>query len=133
LIFFFLLVKINIMRFVVQEHHARRLHWDLRLEMDGVLKSWAIPKEIPLKKGVKRLAIQTEDHSLDYADFEGIIPEGFYGAGEVKIWDKGSYKLIEREEGKIVFEVEGKKMKGKYALIRMKSGKYKGNWILFKI
>ena len=120
------------MIFVVQEHKAKKLHWDFRLEMDNVLKSWAIPKEPPLKKGIKRLAIQVEDHSLDYANFEGIIPEGFYGAGEVKIWDKGDYKLEKREEDKIVFWLNGKKMKGRYVLLKLKTGKYKGNWILFK-
>ena len=120
------------MIFVVQEHHAKKLHWDLRLEVNGVLKSWAIPKEPPLKKGIKRLAIPTEDHPLEYANFQGIIPEGFYGAGEVKIWDKGKYQLEEFEENKIVFKLFGRKLRGRYALIKMKSGKYKGNWILFK-
>ena len=117
--------------FVVQAHHARKLHWDLRLEIDEVLKSWALPKEPPLERGIKRLAIQTEDHSLEYANFEGTIEEG-YGAGEVKIWDKGNYELLERNENKIVVSLNGKKLKGKYALIKMKSGKYKGNWIFFK-
>jgi len=117
--------------FVVQEHHAKKLHWDFRLEMDNVLKSWALPKEPPFKKGIRRLAIQTEDHSLEYANFEGIIEEG-YGAGKVKIWDKGNYELLEKDRDKIVVNLNGKKLKGKYALIKMKSGKYKGNWLFFK-
>lgn len=115
---------------VVQEHHARRLHWDLRLEMDGVLKSWAVPKGIPLEPGVKRLAVQTEDHPLEYADFEGVIPEGYYGAGVVKIWDSGEYELVERTDDKIVFIAWGEKMKGKYALVRMKGSEK--NWLLIK-
>ncbi|MDK2465067.1 MAG: DNA polymerase ligase N-terminal domain-containing protein [Candidatus Korarchaeota archaeon] len=115
--------------FVVQEHHARRLHWDLRLEMDGVLKSWAIPKGIPTEPGVRRLAVQTEDHPLEYADFEGTIPEGYYGAGEVRIWDRGEYELLERTPDKITFVAMGERMRGKYALIRMRGSE---NWLLVK-
>ncbi|MGC9104329.1 MAG: DNA polymerase ligase N-terminal domain-containing protein [Candidatus Methanodesulfokora sp.] len=114
-------------RFVVQEHHARRLHWDLRLEMDGVLKSWAVPKGIPEKKGLKRLAIQTEDHDLSYIDFEGTIPEGMYGAGEVKIWDSGEYELMERND-KIKFLAKGRRMNGEYVLLRTRVG-----WLLMKV
>ena len=124
------------MIFVVHEHFAKRHHYDLRLEMNGVLKSWAIPKEIPIKKGERRLAIQTEDHELSYADFEGEIPKGFYGAGTVKIFDKGEYKLLEVSDDKIVFFLKGKKIFGKYALIKMKSWKDKdmeNKWIIVKL
>jgi DNA ligase D-like protein (predicted 3'-phosphoesterase) len=120
------------MIFVVQKHHARKLHYDLRLEMEGVLKSWAIPKEPPRERGVKRLAIQTEDHLLGYAGFEGEIPEGLYGAGEVKIWDEGRYILKKREEGKIEFTLMGEKLRGNYALVRFPKGG-KDTWLLFKV
>lgn len=116
-------------RFVVQEHHARKLHWDLRLELDGVLKSWAIPKEPPLRPGVRRLAIEVEDHPLSYIDFEGIIPEGQYGAGIVKIWDKGTYRMESRKPEKLVFTLNGEKMRGGYVLLRFKE---EGQWLLFK-
>ncbi|MEA2003836.1 MAG: DNA polymerase ligase N-terminal domain-containing protein [archaeon] len=116
--------------FVIQEHHARNLHYDLRLEIKGVLKSWAVPKEPPEKPGIKRLAIRTEDHPLNYADFEGIIPEGQYGAGEVKIWDRGTF-IPEKITGKeILFHLEGKRMKGDYVLI--KTGFGKNSWLFFK-
>ncbi len=125
--------------FVIHEHHARRLHWDLRLEMDGVLKSWALPKQPPKIKNLKRLAIQTEDHSLEYAGFEGTIPEGHYGAGKVKIWDKGDFVLESRKPEKIVFHLNGKKLNGKYVLLKAKfsssekdSGKNK-NWLFFRV
>jgi len=117
--------------FVIHEHHATHLHWDLRLEMNGVLKSWAIPKEPPRRKGVKRLAIQVEDHTLEYANFQGRIPEGRYGAGLVKIWDKGYYEIKERDEKKIVFTLHGKKLNGDYCLVKLKD-KNK-NWLFFKI
>jgi len=116
-------------RFVVQEHHARKLHWDLRLELDGVLKSWAIPKEPPLRPGIRRLAIEVEDHPLSYIDFEGIIPEGQYGAGVVKIWDKGTYRMESRKPEKMVFTLNGEKMRGGYVLLRFKE---EGQWLLFK-
>lgn len=117
--------------FVVHEHDAAHLHYDLRLEMSGVLRSWAVPKEPPEKEGVKRLAIQTEDHPLEYADFEGTIPEGMYGAGTVRIWDKGSFFLEEEKEDKFLFELKGRRLIGKYALIRTKL-KGKDSWLFFK-
>ena len=120
--------------FVVHEHHASHLHWDLRLEMNRVLKSWAVPKTPPRTKNEKRLAIQVEDHPLSYAKFKGIIPEGNYGAGQVKIWDNGKYELIEKTSKKIFFELHGKKLKGKYVLIKTSYGKTQGkSWLWFKI
>ncbi len=115
-------------RFSIQEHHAAHLHYDLRLELDGVLKSWAIPKEPPKGAGIKRLAVQTEDHPVDYIYFEGSIPEGQYGAGTVLLWDKGEFDLESREEGKIVIHLHGKKLAGRYALIHTRADQ----WIFFK-
>jgi DNA ligase D-like protein (predicted 3'-phosphoesterase) len=115
--------------YVIQKHQARRLHYDLRLEMNGVLKSWAIPKTPPTEKGIKRLAVQVEDHPLEYANFEGTIPEGQYGAGTVEIWDKGQYVLKEKDEDKLVFEIKGSRLRGDYCLVRFKG---KENWLFFK-
>ncbi len=115
-------------RFVVQKHQASHLHYDFRLEMDGVLKSWAVPKGPPEDAKVRRLAVQVEDHPVDYISFEGVIPEG-YGAGTVEIWDHGTYNLISRESGKLVFQLEGQKLVGTYTLIRTQPPK---NWILLK-
>ncbi|PUA34224.1 MAG: 3'-phosphoesterase [Candidatus Terraquivivens tikiterensis] len=115
--------------FVVHEHHAKRagLHYDLRLEMDGVLKSWAFRKELPVEKGVKRLGIQQEDHDLDYASFEGEITEG-YGAGKVLIWDRGDYEILEYVPNeKLVCILKGSRLNGKYVLLKTKMG-----WLLFK-
>ena len=137
-------------KFVIQEHNARNLHWDFRLEMNGVLKSWALPKQPPRRKNLKRLAIQVPDHDLKYAKFEGVIPEGLYGAGKVEIWDNGTYKLIEKDsktpqayteaffkkmftKGKIEFELKGKKLNGKYVLVNAKLGGEKKNWLFMKI
>jgi len=117
--------------FVVQEHHSKRLHYDLRLEREGVLKSWAVPKGIPLQKNLKRLAVEVEDHPLDYAKFEGTIPKGEYGAGTVKIWDKGNFETKNWENDVIEFLPKGQKMDGKYILVRLKKGNQK-NWLLFK-
>jgi len=119
--------------FVIHEHHATHLHWDLRLQINSVLKSWAVPKPPPKTKGEKRLAIQVEDHPLEYAKFHGIIPEGNYGAGKVIIWDKGKYSLIEKTPTKIVFELQGKKLKGRYCLIKTSYGSNKKGWLFFKI
>ena len=120
--------KTNI--YVIQKHNATRLHYDLRLEINDVLKSWAIPKTPPTEKGIRRLALQTEDHSIDYANFEGDIPEGDYGAGSVEIWDKGTFEIEENEKDKLVVHFNGKKLEGRYCLIRFK-GQEK-NWLLFK-
>jgi DNA ligase D-like protein (predicted 3'-phosphoesterase) len=119
-------------KYTIQEHNARNLHWDLRLEMDGVLKSWALPKLPPKRKNLKRLAIHVPDHSLNYANFEGTIEEG-YGKGTVKIWDKGTYKLIEQDKEKIEFELKGKRLKGKYVLVNAKMGGDKKNWLFMKL
>lgn len=115
-------------RFVVQEHHASHLHWDFRLELDGVLKSWAVPKGVPEEPKVRRLAIEVEDHQLDYIDFEGTIPEGQYGAGEVMIWDSGTFELAERGPGKLHFVLSGSKLKGEYILTRTRDKQ----WLIFK-
>ena len=119
--------------FVIHEHHATNLHWDLRLQIRGVLKSWAIPKQPPRSQNLKRLAIEVEDHPLSYANFEGEIPEGNYGAGKVKIWDKGKLKVLDINENKIEFELRGKRLLGRYVLLRAKLGGEKKNWLFFKI
>jgi bifunctional non-homologous end joining protein LigD len=111
----------------VQEHHASHLHYDLRLERDGVLKSWAIPKGIP-EDGSKRLAIEVEDHPLGYAFFEGEIPKGQYGAGTVKLWDRGTYEAIRWTDKEIEIRIAGERIRGTYALVRM-SGK---NWLMLR-
>jgi len=120
--------------FVIHEHHATQLHYDLRLEINGVLKSFALPKTPPLKTGVKRLAIHTEDHPLSYADFEGTIPKGHYGAGTVQIWDRGKLNVEEyRENEKILADFSGNKLKDKYALIKTSSKNQENNWLFFKL
>jgi bifunctional non-homologous end joining protein LigD len=116
--------------FVVQEHHASHLHYDLRLERNGVLVSFAVPKGIPGKPGEKHLAVRTEDHPIAYADFEGTIPEGEYGAGEVKIWDRGLYEALEWQDDKIEVVMKGGRLSGRYVLVRFrKAGK--DEWLLF--
>jgi len=119
-------------RFVVHEHHATRLHFDLRLEMEGVLKSWAVPKGPSMNPADKRLAVMVEDHPLDYITFRGEIAEGNYGAGEVEIWDSGSYEVTEGsiDSGKLVFELVGTRLKGQFALVKLKRGR--NEWLLIK-
>jgi len=116
--------------FVIQEHHARRLHYDLRLEKDGVLKSWAVPKGIP-ESDQKHLAVETEDHPFEYSSFEGEIPKGQYGAGTVKIWDKGTYETKLWEDSKIEVTLNGQRLKGRYILVRLKRAGDK-DWLLLK-
>ena len=121
-------------RFVVHEHHASRLHFDFRLEIGTVLKSWAIPKGPSMNPAEKRLAVEVEDHPLDYVDFEGIIPEGEYGAGAVVIWDEGDYELLEKTEKKISLILHGRRMRGGFTLTQLKP-RGKGpakDWLLIK-
>ncbi len=128
--------------FVIQKHSASNLHYDLRLEINGVLKSWAVPKKPPNKSGIKRLAIQTEDHPMEYADWEGEIPEGEYGAGTVEIWDKGEYENLRKDkenmtmsdswqDGKIEIKLQGQKLNGNYALIN--TSQKQEHWLLLKM
>jgi bifunctional non-homologous end joining protein LigD len=118
-------------RFVVQEHHASHLHYDFRLEMDGVLRSWAVPKGPPQKPGIRRLAMQVEDHPIEYIDFEGMIPEGQYGAGTVHIWDRGTYDFEDSEPGNLKFILHGTKLDGRYALIHIE--KRPQDWLFIKL
>jgi DNA ligase D-like protein (predicted 3'-phosphoesterase) len=115
--------------YLIHEHHASHLHFDLRLEMEGVLKSWAVPKEPSTDPSVKRLAVQVEDHPLSYATFEGTIPEGQYGAGTVKIWDSGTFSILEKTDKGLVIKINGKRLKGDYVLFKFKPPK---NWLFFK-
>jgi DNA ligase D-like protein (predicted 3'-phosphoesterase) len=130
-------------RFVVQKHDASSLHYDFRLEVDGVLKSWAVPKGPPRRAQDKRLAMPTEDHPLDYLTFEGEIPEGEYGAGTVEVWDIGTYENATEKGGKriamaralsgghVVIDMHGERLKGAYALTRIGDGK-RPRWLLVK-
>ena len=115
-------------RFVVQRHQARHLHYDFRLEMEGVLKSWAVPKGVPVEPGERRLAVQVEDHPIDYIDFAGEIPEGEYGAGTVEVWDKGEFVLDKKTTGQLEFTLRGEKLSGGYVLIHTDGE----NWLLIK-
>ncbi len=118
-------------RFVVHEHYGRHRHYDFRLEWNGVLRSWAVPKGPPQKSGVRRLAVQVEDHPLGYIDFEGTIPASQYGAGTVRIWDSGTYTLEKSEPNELRFVLHGKKLQGPFALIRMEN--QPKDWLLLKL
>jgi bifunctional non-homologous end joining protein LigD len=125
------------MRFVVHEHHATRLHYDFRLEISGVFKSWAIPKGPSMSPSDKRLAVMVEDHPIEYGSFEGIIPQGRYGAGPVLIWDSGDFKSKDNPEiglkqGKLNFSLEGEKLKGSFSLVLMKGRGTGKDWLLIK-
>ena len=129
-------------RFVVQKHAATRLHYDFRLEVDGTLASWAVPRGPSMNPADKRLAVRTEDHPLEYADFEGIIPPGQYGAGSVVLWDRGTYDLGESvpmahqlSRGKIAVLLNGRRLRGRFVLIRTRSGPggaRQESWLLIK-
>ncbi|HLE70019.1 MAG TPA: DNA polymerase ligase N-terminal domain-containing protein [Vicinamibacteria bacterium] len=124
------------MRFVVHEHEARRHHYDFRLEVGGALKSWAVPKGPSMDPSEKRLAVQVPDHPLSYGDFEGVIPEGQYGAGPVVIWDRGTFEASsddpegDLERGKLSFTLRGRKLKGGFTLVRFK--RREAEWLLIK-
>lgn len=128
--------------FVIQKHDARNLHYDLRLESEGVMKSWAVPKGPSMDPKVRRLAIPTEDHPMSYNDFEGVIPEGNYGAGTVIVWDRGTFQNAKGEvesfarnldEGHATVQLNGEKLLGKFALIRTKRGGARPQWLFFKM
>ncbi|HZP30239.1 MAG TPA: DNA polymerase ligase N-terminal domain-containing protein [Acidimicrobiia bacterium] len=119
----------GVRRFVVQEHHARSLHWDLRLEHDGALASWAVPKGIPVDPGENHLAVRTEDHPMEYLEFHGEIPRGQYGAGTMTVWDRGDYETYEWEPGKVVVRLAGERVRGRYALFRT-NGR---NWMIHRM
>jgi bifunctional non-homologous end joining protein LigD len=128
------------LRFVVQKHAASHLHFDFRLEIDGVLKSWAVTKEPAADPLVKRLAVHTEDHPVQYADFEGDIPEGEYGGGHMDIWDEGTWvpsdaPLTAYRRGRLKFELKGKRLKGSWALVRMGNAQTRKRdlWLLMKL
>src|ERR1700677_1229540 len=124
--------------FCVQRHHASHLHYDLRLEVEGALKSWAVPKGPTLDPNEKRLAMHVEDHPIEYGGFEGVIPKGNYGAGSVMLWDRGTYQVLgeatteqQLARGDFKFQLTGEKLNGEFAIVRMKRGK--GNeWLLLK-
>ncbi len=131
--------------FVIQEHNASNLHYDFRIEANGILKSWAVPKNLSTDPSEKRLGIQTEDHPIEYADFEGTIPQDEYGGGKVIVWDAGTYELLQDEDdeksksvekslenGKLKIWLNGKKLKGGYALINTEKGE-DNKWLIIKL
>jgi bifunctional non-homologous end joining protein LigD len=121
-------------RFVIHEHHATRLHFDLRLEIDGALKSWAVPKGVSMNPSDKRLAVRVPDHSLGYIDFEGTLAEGTYGAGRVAIWDEGEFEAgdasAQMAAGKLILTFFGAKLKGEFSLVKF--WKHEKNWLIIK-
>src|ERR1700726_4793015 len=126
-------------QFINQKHAARRLHYDFRLQMEGVLKSWALPKGLPWQQGEKHLAVEVEDHPIEYETFEGVIPEGQYGGGTVMLWDRGKYyvygedPLKSWQEGKLHLVLDGEKAKGEWTLVRLRGdGSGKNQWLLMK-
>ncbi len=120
-------------RFVIHEHHATRLHWDLRLERDGALASWAIPKGLPQAPGENHLAVAVEDHPLEYLDFEAEIPRGQYGAGLVKIWDRGTYDCLKWEPRKVEVALHGERLNARYALFPIEDGEHPKNWLIHRM
>lgn len=125
------------LRYVVHEHQASRLHYDFRFEVEGVLKSWAVPKGPSMNPADKRLAVRVEDHPLEYGTFEGIIPEGSYGAGPVVIWDEGIFRPLEDpvkglEKGRLSFRLEGRNLRGEFSLVLMKGRGSGKDWLLIK-
>jgi bifunctional non-homologous end joining protein LigD len=118
-------------QFVIQKHVARTLHYDFRLERDGVFKSWAVPNGLPDRPGVRHLAIQVEDHSISFGNFEGEIPKGQYGAGTVEIWDRGIYTAHEWNDEKIVISLEGHRLSGRYCMIRFRR-KGEREWLVWR-
>src|SRR5437868_7795290 len=130
--------KARALHFIIQKHDASRLHYDFRLEMEGVLKSWAVPKGLPWAQAEKHLAVEVEDHPIEYADFEGIIPAGQYGGGTVMVWDQGKYYVYGEQplkslrEGKLHLVLDGKKAKGEWTLIRLRGDSDKNQWLILK-
>src|SRR6266513_1364137 len=116
-------------RFVIHEHHARRLHWDLRLERDGVLASWAVPRGVPQDPKDNRLAVRTEDHPLEYLEFQGRIPKGEYGAGEIGIWDRGTYEAEKFRDDEVILTFSGERVRGRYALFQTAGD----NWMIHRM
>ncbi len=120
-------------RFVIHEHHATRLHWDLRLERDGALASWAVPKGLPQAPGENHLAVAVEDHPLEYLDFEAEIPKGQYGAGEITIWDRGTYECLKWEPRKVEVALHGERVDARYALFPIDGGEQPKNWLIHRM
>ena len=121
--------RANDPRFVVQEHRARRLHWDLRLEHDGTLASWALPRGVPAHPDENRLAVNTEDHPLEYLEFEGEIPKGEYGAGTMTVWDRGTYEAEKFRKDEVIATFHGERMRGRYALFRTREK----DWLIHRM